>query len=867
MKKTNKTKIRKYAIGKPASYIGYQRGNNYVDTSLIDSTPAGNLNSATDAIRQGYRSNALAKLGEIGTNVYNLYTQTSNVEKPLASSSSLFMPSSNAVMSTTNAFTPSTLTTAANSLSYNTANLLTPTLSGTTGSLAANTSNLLMQGTTDALTSTAANASLGINVGGDMLMPTTTSTTSSAASGALSTAGTVLGALGAAYGAYNLGTSIYNSFKSPLNIQDLQSQNGRSVEQIGNVGYEQITPMSYGTYKDYIGSTKTAGKVNSALGGMGTGASIGGLIGTSAGPVGTLIGSGIGALIGAGIGLFGGWLGGESMEDKMTKMYRNYAFNTRGWNTQSESEARSQAIRDEFYGTSTKPRIIAAKTGKEPSEGSKTTSTGNKIDIVQNPEGYTVGPITAKVEPGEIMYRDGTTNVHTVTGGTPGKDSVDSDTVEGDDIGILSNQYNRILGMSPADYARRSAAEIERVNNIKISQNPEVAKVQQREINKVIAENMPYIETAKQAQAADKQLKAIEEDMNTIKKYKCGKYKCGKYADGKMLSWALAPALMGSVAGLQSYYDYKGETPSKYNPYTPNAAATGALETLASLQYDPYRAIQSARDAQRQAMYNINQAGNLTPGQKMHLLLANYNNTNKAIADIEANSQQLNNQYKAAAAQAALQEGRAEAAAKTQGDTYMYESLAKAQAARRLGMEKARNSIADSWYKGFQNLFNLNQFEKMYGLYADDRNLEWLKAGYDNINNIAIKQKPKFSSKQYSNISLDSVTTPTDKWMFDYNLKDIYSGLYSAYAKNGYENGKSPYDAEVTLPEIEIIGSYKRKADTAQKRAEKAEEQLNYIKNPTKLPKLKDLKYALYNSFVPESNLINWLKLNNFRYS
>ena len=46
----------KYGVGKPASYIGYQRGNNYVDASLIDSTAAGNLDNTTTALQQGYRA-------------------------------------------------------------------------------------------------------------------------------------------------------------------------------------------------------------------------------------------------------------------------------------------------------------------------------------------------------------------------------------------------------------------------------------------------------------------------------------------------------------------------------------------------------------------------------------------------------------------------------------------------------------------------------------------------------------------------------------------------------------------------------------------------------------------------------------------
>lgn len=196
--------------------------------------------------------------------------------------------------------------------------------------------------------------------------------------------------------------------------------------------------------------------------------------------------------------------------------------------------------------------------------------------------------------------------------------------------------------------------------------------------------------------------------------------KIGKYDQGKYMNYlSTIPGLLEAAVGAKQAYSYAKEPAVGYNPYTINNNAAQALDVLANRRYDPYSILNSFRQSDRQAIYNMNTAS-LSPAQRLAMLSTYYNNRMRNKADVLANAQEVNNRYLGEYANAALQEGGRDAQLRYAGNGQFFDSLAKAKAAKRKGIETG-------WQTGLKgidavvgNLLNNYWTDRAIKLYQQD---------------------------------------------------------------------------------------------------------------------------------------------------
>jgi hypothetical protein len=84
-------------------------------------------------------------------------------------------------------------------------------------------------------------------------------------------------------------------------------------------------------------------------------------------------------------------------------------------------------------------------------------------------------------------------------------------------------------------------------------------------------------------------------------------------------------------------------TPYAQNSYVANPTAQQALNVLGSLRYDPYRQIRQLTTAGRQNLYNINNTGSLSAGQRAALASSSNIQLAQAAMNLYDKQQEINN--------------------------------------------------------------------------------------------------------------------------------------------------------------------------------------------------------------------------------
>lgn len=209
------------------------------------------------------------------------------------------------------------------------------------------------------------------------------------------------------------------------------------------------------------------------------------------------------------------------------------------------------------------------------------------------------------------------------------------------------------------------------------------------------------------------QLVAIQDmvtNKNRIKKYDQGRY---------MGLLSMLPGIMEMGVGAKQAHSYAKDHVVSYNPYTANNNAAIAADELARLHYNPYPMLNSLRESDRQAIYNMNTAS-LSRAQRLAMLSTYYNNGMKNKADILASGQQLENQYRAAHANLLAQLGEQDATRRQQGNAAYHESLARARAARRKGIETGWQTGLKGINTTIGNYLNNYQTDRIVGLWYQE---------------------------------------------------------------------------------------------------------------------------------------------------
>ena len=512
--------------------------------------------------------------------------------------------------------------------------------------------------------------------------------------------GKALGAIGALYGLYNMGGQMAD-FGSHRDARDMAAMMGKNY-------YTTDKGNQYMTYSGpnlqqelaYNSAQKTAKQTNFALSSIGTGASIGSLFG----PVGTGIGAAAGAILG-GIGHLFGW--GDN-KDEIFKEAQRLSETVGGYNRMQASVAKSKDASAEFN-----DRVGVAAEGKGAYENMKTSSIANKLNVLQGPNGVTIGKPASLLEPGEYTYDPINMTGAKVTGKGSG-DKMPS-YIEPNDQNIV---FSKKLG-----FAKYAAPLIEEMNKLdKIASNAggseEQQKLQAQEVHKRKEQlNDQLLQLSS--------LQNMKREQNNMRKYKNGKLP--GFADGTWVDYGLSalPHIGALVSSAGAYNRAKYADTYAPSTYVSNPAGVKALDELAQLRFDPRQYLNDAQRAYNQANWQANRMAGLGAGGQAILRNANLQSYLNSIGNIRKAEQEANNQYRTAHANALAQYGAREQAARIADNTQRFNWQQQQNAAKEYYLDQYRKNMITPVYDLEKDVMGVRQFDrsqdyddKMLGLYA-----------------------------------------------------------------------------------------------------------------------------------------------------
>lgn len=586
---------------------------------------------------------------------------------------------------------------------------------------------------------------------------------------AAAVAGNILNVGSAIYNGIALGEGLSSMDKNVKSTKDLQGSVSTFNDNINGVGYQGYGGIDTNAEIKYMKALDKQSTVNNTVSGFGTGAGIGGLVGSIFPGAGSLIGAGIGGLFGAIGGLFGSHRKKRNHENKLRRRIGQLQISNDGYNTQALSEARTKALQNEYYdnnGYST--GLYSADKGKDQNYNNKQDDTVKPYGKVWTPAGEQYGPINGRIGKGESQWDFINGQASYVDKGVKRADDQFTSAENGDHIYIAGNDIDMTNGISFADQAAKPAQEVEKTNKL-------INEIQNGRGNDKTKEL-----NLKQANLYKEQLlQKGKEIMNRQEKQHkmLGLLQSRSYDDGKDWSSLInygttsLPYIFGLTTAMGQKNMYKKLPMHAESPYAINNYANIALDKLASLKYDPYNPINAVKDAYRQQLYNINNAGGMSPGQRM-IQQAKLNSTyQRNIADTYDKANEINNNYKAQYAQALLQEGARDAAARQQANQIQQERVREANAQKLRGIENANQGILNSLSGFAKNLYN--NYQQFRSERYNNRLLDLYAKHIDN------------ESKEGSPAQKQKVSEKTDEKVLPYNF-------YGEMTPNVFTTGNNP---------------------------------------------------------------------------
>lgn len=542
----------------------------------------------------------------------------------------------------------------------------------------------------------------------------------------MNAAGSVASIAGALYGT-GMMIKDFTDFSNRLGGGDFQQMSSQSTQSKNGVNYKTYDGFNEQQVKEYTDAQNKAGTLSSTLNGMSAGA--------SAGSLGGWIGTAIGAVAGGLTGLIGSWIGGNRRKKKVEEeMNRTLAVQA-GYNTQAESEAGSQGLRNQFYENH-------ADKGKSPGQ----RFSGGKLGIIQTPSGPAYGEVQGLASPdeGQIDMTTGETNYN----GSKNMNVKDrrADIVPvgitgyanggafDNNVGIPGHMTD-VNGLSFADNARPLFKQNEQLKDaaraIDIQLELNDSHKTRNQATKRYMENRLNQKMSQIQQQYQQNAQGIADIVNRqTAMTNGGYYSCGKtpkYVDGKSL-WqssdlGLAPAfsfLSGLPYAISENIEANRQKPFAQNSFVSNTTAPAALSTLASLGYDTTRQDKMLTSAGKQNIYNIESAGSLSAGQREMLKQAGLINLAQARGQLEDKAIQARNGYKTAYADMLMKYGQDDAARHQQANAIQQENLAKAYGAKQKLQAQARKNWFTLTRQGVQDINTMLNSRAMYDLWNKD---------------------------------------------------------------------------------------------------------------------------------------------------
>lgn len=526
----------------------------------------------------------------------------------------------------------------------------------------------------------------------------------SALGGTLGTAASVAGAL---YGLYDLSSGLAKGPSIPTAEMMDQSHN-EVTQSINGVNYTTKNlgdTSAYDRMLKYGENNRILSNSISGIGaGVGSALAAGSLLGTSLGPLGIIGGGLIGGLIG-GIGsLFGRGRRKRELQRRKNALIESYA----NANDQAESVAASQGLRNQFdedtYGGTSLYNADKGKTAVNYNLINKPSNSG--YGMVFDKDGYHMGPINSKVGKGETIVNFDEGKMTYIDKGKKRADDQYSSVQEGDNNYIAGNDIDWTNGRSFADQVAPLSKQYTKNEKLRKSiESNKYADNKTKELNlrQLDLMQQQLVESTKEPLNRQEMQHKIQNRYDgTMPQYDGGKFN---------LNW-LQPLIYAGAYGIpnKQYNYYKESAPQAANSYIPNTNANQAVGILSQMRFDPYQQVQQVRDAYRQGLYNINQQGGLSAGQRTKMMLAHSDNYMANMAKLYGEANDINNKYKQAYAQALMEAGEKDAIRRQTALSQQQQAYREAVARRLLGMENANQGRLNILGALGKNIFQQQQF-------------------------------------------------------------------------------------------------------------------------------------------------------------
>lgn len=698
--KRNK-RIPRYDLANKPVASGYQMGD-YFNPGISSVTPGESIDPETQTIKQNILPNALSQASPYVTLLKDTFKSATKTAIPSAFASTtagITSPIATSTLGGANTFANKLFAEATKGITNNSANYLNNA----------------------AQTMTKAGLNTGTAAG---------NAGSSAGKAILGSASNVLSALGTAYGLANTIGGFAGMKNNVTSASDLLNRSSKFNQSVNGVQYQGYGGIDTNAETKYFNAKEKSSQISNAVNAAGLGASVGSFLGP--------LGTGIGALIGGIGGFFGSLFGRRKRRNELRKRIRNVSEMQSNYNDQQFAQASSQGLRNQFAENTHEGSSIY-NCGKDGGIKSKYDN-GKMSQQTWTPDGQQYAPVNSLVGKGEsiIDYTEGKASY--VDKGTKRVDNQPSVAQDGDRIVIAGNDKDWSNGVSFADQIAPFTKRLERLNKTaKSVQNNKYSSEQTKQLN---------------LQQIDKSKADILQEMKRITDRQEYQHRItnavpnARYAHGKIdwnkigsvakdalnMAGEYSPYIIGMSYPSKQYNMYKNMTPHADNSYIANPNAERALNILAGMRFDPTSQINSIKDAYRQGLYNINQSGGLTQGQKMAMQVAQNTGYAKNLADVYSQANDINNKYRTAYAQAALSEGQNAAYRQQQALATQQENYRQAVARRLLGMENAQkgklnilNTFAKHMYDARQSNRAMDYNNKILDLY--NRQLDIDKIG------------------------------------------------------------------------------------------------------------------------------------------
>lgn len=528
----------------------------------------------------------------------------------------------------------------------------------------------------------------------------------SALGGTLGTAASVAGAL---YGLYDLSSGLAKGPNIPTAEMMDQSHN-EVTQSINGINYTTKNlgdTSAYDRMLKYGENNRILSNSISGIGaGVGSALAAGSLLGTSLGPLGIIGGGLIGGLIG-GIGsLFGRGRRKRELQRRKNALTESYA----NANDQAESVAASQGLRNQFdedtYGGTSLYNADKGKTAVNYNLINKPSNSG--YGMVFDKDGYHMGPINSKVGKGETIINFDEGKMTYIDKGKKRADDQYSSVQEGDNNYIAGNDIDWTNGRSFADQVAPLSKQYTKNEKLRKSiESNKYADNKTKELNlrQLDLMQQQLVESTKEPLNRQEMQHKIQNRYDgTMPQYDGGKFN---------LNW-LQPLIYAGAYGIpnKQYNYYKESAPQAANSYIPNTNANQAVGILSQMRFDPYQQVQQVRDAYRQGLYNINQQGGLSAGQRTKMMLAHSDNYMANMAKLYGEANDINNKYKQAYAQALMEAGEKDAIRRQTALSQQQQAYREAVARRLLGMENANQGRLNLISALGKNIFQQQQFDR-----------------------------------------------------------------------------------------------------------------------------------------------------------